>query len=107
MKSSIYKTQEVKLDNSHYKILIGRNLLPESLVANLDVKTENKKVILVFDSFLKKRVGGEIYDSLKNAGYEVYTHPMKSGKHNKTIDEVVDIYKLLEKRSFSRDSTVV
>jgi len=107
MKNSIYKTQEVKLDNSHYKILIGRNLLPESLVANLDVKTENKKVILVFDSFLKKRVGGEIYDSLKNAGYEVYTHPMKSGKHNKTIDEVVDIYKLLEKRSFSRDSTVV
>ncbi|OHA94159.1 MAG: 3-dehydroquinate synthase [Candidatus Zambryskibacteria bacterium RIFCSPHIGHO2_12_FULL_38_34] len=104
---TIYKTYKVELDDSRYNILVGRNLLSESLVENLNNKTKNKKVVLIFDPFFKDKVYGKICPTLKDSGYEVYTYALKSGKHNKTINKVVDIYTLLEKKNLSRDSTIV
>ncbi len=103
----LHKTYDVRLDNSRYNILVGKNLLPTSLIENLNHKTNNKKVLLISDIFFKNEISSKIFDSLKSSGYEIHAYFMKSGKHNKTLNKVINIYKLLEKENFSRDSTII
>ncbi|MCP4652328.1 MAG: 3-dehydroquinate synthase [Candidatus Omnitrophica bacterium] len=108
MKSNVmYNNYEVKLDSSCYNILLGRDLLPDSLIENLNSKTKNKKVLIVFDPYFEDLVKGKVQDALTCAQYQVHTHLLKSGKHNKTIISAIGLYEFLEIKGFSRDSTII
>jgi len=104
----IHTTYNVKLDAARYDIVVGKNLLPGTLVENLNRKTKNKKVVVVFDSFLRNTpLCRTVCAALKQHGYEAYPYRLRSGKQNKNIQNVIDLYEFLEIKGLSRDSTLV
>jgi len=46
-------------------------------------------------------------DRLRKAGFTVFLHPMTGGKSNKTLEELVHLYDLMERNEFARDSSLI
>jgi len=107
MNSKLYKSYQVSLDSSKYSIIVGRDILFDEILNKLNGNTKNNKVMLVCDIFFQDNICKNLKEMLADNGYEVYLYPMSSGKHNKTINEAINIYELLEQAEFSRDSTLI
>ena len=103
----ILKTYPVKLETANYEIVIGRDLLADNTAQLLTKKTNNKKVLIVTDLFFAPTRAKKLQTALSDHGYEVCVHAMPAGKHNKTINEAIKIYEILENKGFSRDSTLI
>ena len=102
----ILKTFDVAIDETNYDILIGKRII-ELLPALLKEATEDKRVILVYDSFFQTYVQEQLVPGLAGEGFIVFAHPLPGGKLNKNIKEAISIYGLLEAENFARDSTLV
>lgn len=102
---SDYKIIEAKLDSVEYPIVIGKNV-KEKLVDLIHDKTKNSKIIIVADSFFKDTICKSIETMFAENDYEIYTYYMDAGKGNKSINEVLKIYGILEENNLARDSTL-
>ncbi|WP_197472330.1 iron-containing alcohol dehydrogenase, partial [Oleiphilus sp. HI0067] len=103
---SIIKTLNVEFDGQSYPINIGRGLL-ELFPELLAEKTNNKQVLIVADSFFKDSAVSRLSKNLESHGFVVFHYFMDAGKGNKSINEVMKIYGIMEENNFPRDATLV
>ncbi len=103
---SSYKVLEVKLDQIEYPIVIGKNV-GNKIFDLIQEKTKNKKIIIVADSFFKDTLCNDIEKIFNTNDYEVFTYYMDAGKGNKSINEVLKIFGILEENNLARDSSIV
>ena len=103
---SIIKTLDVEFDGQSYPINIGRGLL-ELFPDLLAEKTNNKQVLIVADSFFKDTAVSRLSKNLESHGFVVFHYFMDAGKGNKSINEVMKIYGIMEENNFPRDATLV
>ena len=97
----------VNLDGKPYALLLGNGILTTAIIEVLNSKSNNRNIVIVFDTFFGKMIVDSLKTQLIKAGYVVYTHPLEAGKQNKTISEAIKIYDLLESNNLSRDSTII
>ncbi len=103
---SKYNILEVKLDTVEYPIVIGNNVI-EKLFDLIQEKTKNSKIIIVADRYFKDTLCKDIEKRFSHNKYEVYTYYMDAGKGNKSINEVLKIFGILEENNLARDSTLI
>lgn len=101
-----YKILDVKLDSVKYPIVVGRNV-KDKIADLIHGKTKNSKVLIVADKFFKDSLCKFIEELFANTSYEIYTYYMDAGKGNKSINEVLKIYGILEENNLARDSTLI
>lgn len=106
MSSNLFKKYSVSLDKSHYEILIGRDIIAEA-GRFLAGKTDDKRVLIVVDEFLKDTALNLLLQELTKEGFKVYIHTFEAGKQNKNINEAMKIYEVLESNDFARDSAII
>ena len=94
------------LDGTPYPIYIGRDIVGE-IVGYVQQKTKNTKILIVTDNFFKDTLASSIATLFNAQGYSVTMHTLDAGKGNKTINEVLKIYSVLEENDFARDSTLI
>jgi len=94
------------LDGTPYPIYIGRDVIGE-IVGYVQEKTKNTKILIVTDIFFKDTLASSIATLFNAQGYSVIIHTLDAGKGNKTINEVLKIYSVLEENDFARDSTLI
>ena len=70
-------------------------------------KTANKDIVILFDANFAEEIDDILRLQLIQEGYNIYLYPMEAGKQNKTINQAIKIYELLETNNLSRDSTVI
>ena len=100
-----YKVIDAKLDNVEYPILIGDNVVDQ--VLNLiQASTKNSKIIIVGDTFFQNGICSEIENKLSK-DFEIYSYYMDAGKGNKSINEVLKIFGILEENNLARDSVLI
>ncbi len=102
----ISKIINVDFDNSPYSIHIKRNIIKD-LPLLLKEKTNNKKVIVIADSYFESFCSEHLSSNFSEYGFDIIFHYMDAGKNNKNIQEVLRIYAVLEENDFSRDSTLI
>tara|TARA_B100000287_G_scaffold115884_1_gene107842 strand:- start:785 stop:1909 length:1125 start_codon:yes stop_codon:yes gene_type:complete len=102
----ISKKINVNFDGFEYPILIGKNII-DNILDFVKQKTQNKKIVIVSDEYFNKNIVNNIYSIFKSESYEVYFYFMDAGKGNKSFNEVLSIYELLEKNEIARDSTII
>ncbi len=96
----------VNFDQFVYDIVIGRDVSNE-ICDFLPRRTENKKVIFVVDDCFQGNAIEPILEGLRKKDFEVHVYAFTAGKVNKTIEEALKIFKVLESEGFARDSTLV
>lgn len=96
----------VSLDSSSYDILIGRGLL-QNLPELLSEHTQNKKVMILADSYFANLGGKLLKNELIKNGYDCFEYYMEAGKENKNSNEVLKVFGVLEENDFARDSTLI
>ncbi len=102
----LYKDYAIELDGSKYSLYLGRGIIYDLILETLNTKTNNKDVIIVFDSIFDEKIQ-HLNSLLKQNGYNVYKYSMVAGKHNKTFSEAMKIYEVLESNELARDSTMI
>lgn len=102
-----HKKYTVNLDGKPYDLYLGRGIFYLAIIEVLKNKTNNKDIVLVFDTRFAKKIADVLKANLVREGYVVYLYPMEAGKQNKTISEAIKIYELLESTNLSRDSTII
>ena len=106
MQTEIYKEYDVSLDNSTYKIVVGKNII-SGIGQLLKKKTKDKRVIIVIDRFFSKSILSYLETDLEENGFKILIHLFDAGKQNKNINEAIKIYSKLEDNNFARDSTLI
>jgi len=101
-----YKIVQAKFDSVEYPILIGKDVR-NNLIDLIKEKTSNSKIIIVADVFFKDNLCKDIEDILNKEDYELFTYYMEAGKGNKTINEVLKIFGIMEENNLARDSTLI
>lgn len=66
-----------------------------------------KKIMLITDNILSDIYLNKILELLKNTDISLFTHIVKSGEKNKTIDNVLKIIEALYKNDFSRSDYII
>lgn len=102
----ILKTYPVQLDGKEYDLILGEHIA-DRIGEALARKTNNKDIVLVSDEYFSAAFGGRLTAGLESKGFTVYLYCMQGGKHNKTINEAIKIYEILEYNKLSRDSTII
>ena len=105
MKTSM---EHIKVDfaDADYDIQIGSNL--KSVIATfLNGYTKNKKVIVITDEYFENHYTSELRVALEEYDFHVQSYVMKGGKLNKSFNEVLKVYGVLETNNYARDSTVI
>jgi len=100
-----YKVIDAKLDTVEYPILIGDNVI-EQILDLIEKRTKNSKIIIVADSFFKDGICAVIENKLSEK-FEIYSYYMDAGKGNKSINEVLKIFGILEENNLARDSVLI
>ena len=100
--------EHIKVDFSDvkYEVYISRNV-KKLMVDFLSAATENRKIIIVTDSYFENRYASDLRNVLYDAGFEVQLYVMKGGKISKSFNEVLKLYGVLEVNNYARDSTLV
>jgi len=94
------------LDDSIYKIFIGRDIVNE-VVEHITEKTGNQNVVIVADHYFQNSTVSNFTKQMTESDFRVFHHLMDAGKINKTIHEALKIYSLMEEYNISRDSTLI
>ena len=101
------KIQQIKYKNSSdkYSILIGNNIL--SILANKikELCPKSKKIALIIDSKVPKRLSNILKKNLKN--FNVTTLTFKADEKNKSLKSVSFFIKKLLSKNFNRSDLVV
>lgn len=105
--TSAHKEYTVNLDGKPYPIFLGRGIVSAKVMEVLTNKTINKNIVILFDAHFAEEIDDILRLKLAQEGYTVYLYPMEAGKQNKTINQAIKIYELLETNNLSRDSTVI
>ena len=101
------KTINVNFDGFEYPIIIGNNIIG-NIADHVESHSKNNKILIVTDENLKDFDWLEtISDPFESKGYEVHVVYINGGKGNKTLKVVTELYTLLEKNKFARDSTMI
>lgn len=106
MSKSSRKMINADFGDSDYPIIIGRGVI-DDVVPYVEEKTNNKKAIIVADSYFKESLAEKIKLRFEEAGFSVFTFYMDGGKGNKSINEVLKIFDILEQNDLARDSTLI
>ncbi len=94
------------LDGTPYPIYLGRDVV-DGIVGYVQEATKNNKILIVTDNYFKDTLARNIADLFEEQNYSVVIHALGAGKGNKTINEVLKIYSVLEEEEFARDSTLI
>lgn len=66
-----------------------------------------KKAMIISDSNVFPIYGGEVSQSLKDSGFEVYSHIFTAGEQSKNLSSIADMYSALADNGFSRRDFIV
>lgn len=96
----------IHLDDVSYPITIGNNLT-NVVSKKINELTKDKQIILVFDKNLEDLYASELVNFLETEQFIVQKYPMNGGKTNKEVLQLLEIFTILEKHNFARDSVVI
>ncbi|MBF2022061.1 MAG: 3-dehydroquinate synthase [Hydrococcus sp. C42_A2020_068] len=96
----------VKLPENSYEIAIAPGSLSQlgSYISKLNL---GKKILLVSNRDIFSHYGEIALTSLKNAGFDVFTHAIPEGEVNKTLDSIAQIYDTALENYLERSSTML
>ncbi|UFH58842.1 3-dehydroquinate synthase [Sulfurovum mangrovi] len=100
-----YKVIDAKLDTVEYPILIGENVI-DQILDLIEKHTKNSKIIIVGDTFFQNGICASVENKLSDK-FEIYSYYMDAGKGNKSINEVLKIFGILEENNLARDSVLI
>jgi len=100
------KQLNINIDSTFYEVHIGRRLL-DSMALKLKNSTKNEKVLIVTDDLFVDTKIRKLEAKLTSQGFDCNLYIMKGGKTSKSIAELVEIYRILEDKNFSRDATLI
>lgn len=100
-----YKVIDAKLDTVEYPILIGENVI-DQILDLIEKHTKNSKIIIVGDTFFLNGICASMEKKLSDK-FEIYSYYMDAGKGNKSINEVLKIFGILEENNLARDSVLI
>jgi 3-dehydroquinate synthase len=100
-----YKVIDAKLDTVEYPILIGENVI-DQILDLIEKHTKNSKIIIVGDTFFQNGICASMEKKLSDK-FEIYSYYMDAGKGNKSINEVLKIFGILEENNLARDSVLI
>jgi len=101
-----YEVLEAKFDSVEYPIVIGKNVR-DNLLNLIKERTNNSKIIIVADKFFQDTLCKDIENILLEQDYELFTYYMEAGKGNKSINEVLKIFGIMEENNLARDSVLI
>lgn len=94
------------IPNNEYQVFFGKKLL-KKLSNEIQKKTSNKDVLIISDSCFKKTYSKSLFSNLKKEGFNPILFFTDAGKVNKTFNEVLKIYGILEENNYARDATII
>lgn len=92
--------------NDRYDILIEKGLLSQAGTLIKDVLNA-KKIVLISDTNVYPIYGDGIKNSLKDAGFQVFTYIFKAGEASKTTASVIKMVEFMAENALTRDDGVV
>lgn len=96
----------VNLPQNPYEIAIASGSLSQ-LGSYLSKLNLGKKILLVSNPDIFSHYGENAISSLKNAGFEVFSHLIPEGETHKTLDSIAQIYDTALENRLERSSTMV
>lgn len=96
----------VDIPGSEYDVDIARGL-KHKLTKFLYSKTQDRKALIVTDDYFASNYARELEVLLLDSGFSVQKFVMSGGKVNKSFNEVLKIYGILESHDFARDSVLI
>ncbi|MEA5535611.1 3-dehydroquinate synthase [Crocosphaera sp. XPORK-15E] len=96
----------VILPHTRYEIAIAAGSLP-SLGHSLASLNLGQKILVVSNPDIFTYYGEVVVNSLKKAGFEVFTHFIPAGETHKTLDSIAQIYDTALKHRLERSSTLL
>ena len=99
-------TLSADLEGGRYPIRVGRGILTD-MAGFLTSVTDDRKVLIAFDTFFRDSAAHQLAASLRAEGFKVLLHPIVGGKARKTLFELTQMYELMERHEFARDSSLI
>ena len=97
---------QAKINEFRYPILIGSDLL-KILPKEITRLTNSKKILILMDKNLSKKYKIKMQKIFDSKGFESSFFIVTAGKKCKDIKNLIKIVGTLEKRKFSKDSTLI
>ncbi len=96
----------VELSENSYPIIVDQNILGKTgeLVQS---QTKSERVIVIADAFVSRRYGGEVLESLSNAGFDSRITEVPSGEEHKSIEWFGRLQDQLVNHRMDRTSTLI
>lgn len=91
---------------SPYDIIIKKGIISDcgQYICRL---TKAKRIMIISDSNVFPIYGDVVSDSLKNSGFEVYSHVFTAGEENKRLSTISEMYTSLVENGFTRSDLIV
>lgn len=99
------KKIEVELKENPYPIFIGKNIIFQILLRQINQKYS--KILVISDKNVAGLYGSKLNLILKKTLKPVYSINVASGENSKSYMQVVRIHKFLLKNNFNRDSLII
>ena len=96
----------VNLPQDSYKIAIAPDSL-KNLGSNMKQLSLGKKVLIISNPEIFSHYGDLCLESLKNAGFETYTHLIPAGEESKNLQSIQQVYDTALTNRLERSSTFV
>ncbi len=100
------KKIKVKLTNSSYNIIIGKNCYLQ-IVQEIKKLDLNKNILIVIDQSVKKYWEKYIKKPFENFEHRIEYYLLKPGESSKSYIELNKIYSFLLKNNFGRDTLII
>jgi|TARA_A100001015_G_scaffold321405_1_gene451976 3-dehydroquinate synthase len=94
------------IPNNEYEVFFGKKIF-NKFSNEIKKKTSNKDILIISDSCFKTSYSKSLSKNLKKEGFNPILFFTDAGKVNKTFNEVLNIYGILEENNFARDATII
>ena len=96
----------VELRENSYPIIVDQKILGKTGEL-LRSQTKSEKAIVIADAFVSRRYGGEVLESLSNAGFDSRMTEVPSGEEYKSLEWFGRLQDQLVKHRMDRTSTLI
>ena len=97
---------KAKINNFSYPVIVGTDIL-NKLPNEINKFTKSKKVLILIDKYLVKKYLNSFARNLIKKNFTVETIKITAGKKCKDVKSLIHIIDILEKKNFSKDSTMI
>lgn len=100
------KTLNLKLKDNSYNIYFEKNII-HKIPQYLKDNHSNKKIAIITDNNLEKLYGRELYNSIKELGFETEIISIKPGEESKSFDTLQEVFRALSLFKLGRQDLIM